>query len=1539
MIDNMLIRKSYYVAISCIVSVLAAQDLAAQAPPSNKPDAATQVAAPTSGINQVPAAYPAAAKINYVRTRSALAPITTEVAFGSAGYTDVSQATQYVDGLGRPVQTVSRQASPGAKDLVAPVTYDAFGRETFKYLPYAQSTGVQTADGLFKTDAFADQATFYQNTTLNPGLAGEQVYYSQTIFEASPLNRIERTMAPGNSWAGSGVGIQQKYLINTEPDVVRIWSIGSGLPTTSQTYGAGQLYKMVAIDEHGNAVVEYKDKEGQVILKKVQSGAIAADYSGYEGFLCTYYVYDDFNLLRCVIQPEGVKELYGNGWQSVAQGLCFYYNYDERNRMISKQVPGAGVVYMVYDQRDRLVFSQDANMRSANNWLATLYDALNRPVMTGMITYTGDRDALQAYVNSTLPGESEIVTAHTPGNSNVFVDERITTESAYQASNSITFNAAFQSETNAEFIAEIIPLQGTNEPVSIAGNPLPPGHNFVALTITYYDDYEWNAGANTYSTAYNNQLDAGNNPHAEALPAQHSGATQGMVTGTRVRVIENPANLAAGAWLTSISYYDEKGRLVQSQSENYKGGLDIVTNRYDFSGKILTNYLQHSNPAAGVASHLRIKTNMEYDHAGRLLEVFKTINDDAGTRVRIAANEYDELGQLKKKAIGQKKDENGDYTSDPLEWQEYTYNIRGWLQGINKGYARGASQGIAPWFGMELNYDWGFDIKNYNGNIAGTRWRSRGDGEQRAYGYTYDKANRIMSADFGQHNGTAYADNVNGMNFDMMMGDGVSPTLAYDANGNIKAMKQWGWKPGGSTLIDDLQYQYFTHLGNPNALMSVSDAANDANSKLGDFKEPAIGGQSYDYLYDGNGNMVMDFNKRILNPFYVGMSLIPMPGITYNHINLPYEIRFHTGMTTATNSITYIYDAAGNKLEKRVKEDKGINAQPRYKEDNTTYIGSLVYQNDKLQLIGHEEGRIRPVEKVENGQTVQELVFDYFLKDHLGNVRMVLTEQRETNHYIATMEQPYRQTEEKLFYNINEAAFAKSSVPGEYPADPNETNPNDFVARLNGSDTKLGPSLILKVMSGDKVDIGVKSLYRQQGSAGPESDPVENLLYSLASGIVGSTGGSKGSLAELSNPLTSPLLGAVTTFRETHNTGQVNRPKAYLNWILLDEQFRYVGTGSQSGAMPVTTPDILETLGLNDIEITKNGFLYIYVSNETENWNVYFDNLSVRHYTGPLVEETHYYPFGLAMAGISGKALKPNYSENKFKFGGKEFQSAEFSDKSGLELYDFGARNYNPQIGRWHNCDPHADKYLALSPYAYVANNPLIFVDPDGKDIKPTAAFLASKYGAIYSNLSKNNSVYAGLVSKYSNSKTFNLTLNYGDKNVPKGFSGWTETQFRANASKPSTPLSAQSDQYFSHSALTTTLETATKIHSYEKTEIGMVQTMLHESVHSMLGGKGIKEMNGHNTFNKYHDMLVEGLKEYNSENNLGLTDTQLNELAYGGTQESKQFKEYIQSLATQSGTTYDDELKSYKERLGALLYKHVKTEQKVTSADSTNNN
>ncbi|HYC40316.1 MAG TPA: RHS repeat-associated core domain-containing protein, partial [Chitinophagaceae bacterium] len=124
-----------------------------------------------------------------------------------------------------------------------------------------------------------------------------------------------------------------------------------------------------------------------------------------------------------------------------------------------------------------------------------------------------------------------------------------------------------------------------------------------------------------------------------------------------------------------------------------------------------------------------------------------------------------------------------------------------------------------------------------------------------------------------------------------------------------------------------------------------------------------------------------------------------------------------------------------------------------------------------------------------------------------------------------------------------------------------------------------------------------------------------------------------------------------------------------------------------------------------NLPIAKSGYLFVYVSNQTTDISVYFDNLQVTHIRGPLIEETHYYPFGLAMAGISSKAA--GAIDNRKKFNGIE-HTTEFD----LNTYEAHFRTLDPQIGRWHTIDPRPNFFE--SPYAAMGNNPILKADPLG---------------------------------------------------------------------------------------------------------------------------------------------------------------------------------------------------------------------------------
>jgi len=99
-----------------------------------------------------------------------------------------------------------------------------------------------------------------------------------------------------------------------------------------------------------------------------------------------------------------------------------------------------------------------------------------------------------------------------------------------------------------------------------------------------------------------------------------------------------------------------------------------------------------------------------------------------------------------------------------------------------------------------------------------------------------------------------------------------------------------------------------------------------------------------------------------------------------------------------------------------------------------------------------------------------------------------------------------------------------------------------------------------------------------------------------------------------------------------------------------------------------------------------------------------------------IIQEQSYYPFGLQH--------NPNTligTQNKYQYKGKEF-----NDELGLNYLDYHARNYDPIIGRFNSVDPHAENYTPLSPYVYCANNPIIYVDPDGRSFyySPDGTFL-----------------------------------------------------------------------------------------------------------------------------------------------------------------------------------------------------------------------
>ncbi|HBX85528.1 MAG TPA: hypothetical protein DEH40_12580 [Marinilabiliales bacterium] len=824
--------------------------------------------APATVSNYIPART---ATANYIATISPRTAVTSVPDITLSRFPDsYPEDIRYFDGLGRPVLTVSVCASPTGKDIVTEVGYDNVGRQVYDYLPFtkASNKGAFIAASTCATNRTSFYATGNSNGVVVETNTGALL--SEKVFESSPLDRLVETYAPGNSWQTKPVSYT--YGTNTAGDVnmYTIAATASAALYKAGTYAAGTLYVNQVTDEDGHVVLEYKDLEGKVVMKESRDGTTK---------FRTYYAYDDFGLLRYVVPPKALQYLtstsYSNTYPYVME-LCYYYEYDAKRRMTLKRLPGAGAVDMVYDKRDRLVMTQDGNQATAQQqkWSFTMYDVLNRPVITGEITKTATREVLQGYFNNDNGDMGEVPD---------------------QSTGLLYKNTSYPPEI-------IIALADVN-------------------TITYYDNYpsyHSGIGYTRLTTDYD---------------ASASTATTGMVTLVKTRPLTTGTSFTlTNAFTVTKNFYDRYGRVIGTTTVDYNNLTTVVNNRYDFTGNLLKTQKQVKN---GTAEMLTIAQKMVYDHRNRLLEAYHKIGTNA--EVLLAQNGYNELGQLMEKRTGMP-----DFNKPYLQYTDYSYNIRGWLSGINNSTV---SDGEGDLFGMELLYNTSHSqLANgtlFNGNIAGAVWTISGL-DKKGYRYTYDGLNRLRTSYYKQ--GSSLTTNAEYYN----------ENLTYDANGNINSLT----RKQGTATIDNLTYNY---LNNGNRLKYVSDAA----TASGGFIDGNTG-TGTDYTYDGNGNMVTDLNKKL--------------NIAYNYLNLPNKI---TTTVNTTDKVEYLYDASGAKLAK-LTSTANNPAVFEY------YMGDVVLVKPYptfawyLQYILTPEGRATTAGSSFTGVPT----YEYHLKDHLGNTRV-----------------------------------------------------------------------------------------------------------------------------------------------------------------------------------------------------------------------------------------------------------------------------------------------------------------------------------------------------------------------------------------------------------------------------------------------------------------------------------------------------------------------------------------------------------------------
>ncbi len=603
--------------------------------------------------------------------------------------TELMENISYFDGVGRPMQNVQVMGSPLGNDMIQPIAYDQYARESVKYQPYAVSSAT-VSDGSYRSSGLTTQAAFYNPSSPGASNIATTLFPStQTVFEFSPLNRVLEQGAPGDNWQIAGTsgttnaghtvkityaGNDASSLTSGDGYWAKQYSVsidGSNNRTLIDqgAYAVNQLAVTVTKNENWlsgkpGTVEEYKDKDGKTVLKRTFN----LNGSTVE-VLSTYYAYDNYGNL-CYVLPPGANPdagLTSVSNQTTLDNFCYQYQYDVNSRLVQKRIPGRGWDLIVYNNFDQVVATQDAVQYGINTWTFTKYDPQGRIIQSG--TWDAGSALSRASVQSSV-------------NSNTNLWEN--------------------------------PASGGN----VYSNNAWPTSSTTLLTMNYYDNY-----SSTY-------LSSGNAlPAAYSGPSGYSTATTGLLTVTRTAVLNNPGDM-----LWAVHYYNDLGRVIQTYQQHYLGGssslsnnnYDQVTNTYDFTNEVTTTTRKHyTNVSSTATLQLTIANTYSYDHTGRKIQTHEQIN--TGTNVLLSQTDYNELGQPKTKHL-HSTNNGGSFLQD----ETYAYNERGWLKTSS-----------APLFAMQLNYNDG-TTPQYNGNISNQLWGTPGS-LSNSYTYSYDYLNRLTA--------------------------------------------------------------------------------------------------------------------------------------------------------------------------------------------------------------------------------------------------------------------------------------------------------------------------------------------------------------------------------------------------------------------------------------------------------------------------------------------------------------------------------------------------------------------------------------------------------------------------------------------------------------------------------------------------------------------------------------------------------------------------------------------------------------------------
>ncbi|MBT2621901.1 DUF6443 domain-containing protein [Chryseobacterium sp. ISL-6] len=467
---------------------------------------------------------------NYVQTRTYLEEVTS-----SSPNAKQIQTVKYFDGLGRAKQSVNVKATPGGRDVVTPIVYDDFGRQTQNYLPIPQ---VGTQGGAIYSTPLNNATAIY----------GNEKIYSERILEKSPRARVKQLVPIGTNWATHPT--QFSYSANAAGDVKKIttvttWENGATSTAISYIglYAANTLSKNISTDADGNTSIEFTNGLGQVVLVRKNDGGKDLD---------TYYVYNEFGQLAYVIPPLAVTTSIPD--QTTLDNSCYQYHYDTLGRMVEKKLPGKGWEFMVYDKADRLIMTQDTEMRKTGKWLITKYDKYGRSVYTGIIP-GGSRLSLQSQIGGLVIEET-------------------------RSTSGFTLNGMQVYYTNAKLpgIESLMSAHYYDTYPSYSFNPVFPSLIFGQTVIT---------------------------------------DTQNSIVNTKsLSLMSVVKNIEDDNWTKSYVYYDAKGRSIGGYEINHLGGYTKTETELDFVGVPKQSKVHHKRLSTD--TERIITQIFEYDSQNRL---------------------------------------------------------------------------------------------------------------------------------------------------------------------------------------------------------------------------------------------------------------------------------------------------------------------------------------------------------------------------------------------------------------------------------------------------------------------------------------------------------------------------------------------------------------------------------------------------------------------------------------------------------------------------------------------------------------------------------------------------------------------------------------------------------------------------------------------------------------------------------------------------------------------------------------------------------